>query len=198
MTQKESEHFGAAQASTPVDTGAKLMAFLNSAFGRLLVGSLIGIIGLFTWQRQDWLFKEEYYRSQVLLDRRLDLVERTNTDVGYLIADADSVAAVFVKQSPLDQRNEVINEYNEQQAQWFGTYASQAALLGFYFPSNVSDKFTEIVQATQDLDVQFYFLTVSDQDNFQRAYNEVRQVSEEVRVLLQAWNDLALQHLQSK
>jgi len=198
MTQKESEHSGAAQASTPVDTGAKLMAFLNSAFGRLLVGSLIGIVGLFTWQRQDWLFKEEYYRSQVLLDHRVDLIERINTSVGHLVADANSGIAVYAKHAPPHQKSEVIEEYNEQQAEWFGTYAAHAGLLGFYFPPDVSDKFTEVVQATENLDVQLYRLSISDQDNFQQAVNEAYQASKEVRVLLQAWNDLALQHLQPK
>lgn len=198
MAQRESDRSGAAQVSPSVDTGAKLMAFLNSAFGRLLVGSLIGIVGLFTWQRQDWLFKEEYYRSQVLLDRRLDLIERINTDVGYLVADADTVRAGYQKHVPGNQLSEVINEYNEQQAQWFATYSSHAALLGFYFPSDVSDKFTEVVQATENLDRRLYLLGKSDQDNFQEALNEYYQASNEVRALLQAWNDLALQHLQAE
>ena len=87
---------------------ANLLEFLNSGLGLLLVGALVGAIGLFTWQRMDWLFKQEYLREQVMLDRKINLIEKINADVGALVAHADSVIAVVVKQASNNQRNNVI------------------------------------------------------------------------------------------
>jgi hypothetical protein len=196
MMQKEDNPSEEIKNSALVTIGAKLMSFLNSKLGTLLIGTIIGILGLFTWQRQDWLFKEQFYRHQILVDRRVELIEQVNTDVGRFLASADTVVAVFAKQAPPEQIREVIETYNDQQAQWFGAHNAHTALLGFYFPINVSDKFTEIVGATERFDVKLYRLSVSDKESFSQAVNDARQVSTEIRGLIQEWNDLVLQHLQ--
>jgi hypothetical protein len=39
----------------------KLGQFLASTAGGIIVATLIGALGLFTWQRRDWVFKEQYH-----------------------------------------------------------------------------------------------------------------------------------------
>ena len=174
----------------------KLVKFLNFGLGLVLVGALAGAIGLFTWQRMDWIFKQEYLRSQVVLDRQIDLIENINADVGSLIADADSVIAVIVKQAPGKQRNQVIERYNDEQASWFSVSVSHQALLGFYFPDSISVEFREgIVNATKKLDVEVYKYAKNNTiDQRKKSYEASRQVWHQ----LQAWNKLAMKHLQSK
>ncbi len=43
-------------------------AILNSGLVLLLAGAIVGAVGLFTWQRRDWLFKQQYLRTQTMLD----------------------------------------------------------------------------------------------------------------------------------
>ena len=76
-------------------TRKAMLAFLNSGFGLLLVGAAVGALGLFTWQRQDWIFKRDYLRAEVMLDRRLNLIETINTELGAYIADANGVIAAI-------------------------------------------------------------------------------------------------------
>jgi len=112
---------------------ARFTAFLNSSLGLLLTGSLIGAAGLFTWQRQDWLFKEKYLRSQAMVDHRLNLVEQVNRETGRFVAAADNVINAYFKRVPDKQRDEVTLAYNTEQTQWFGSYGSLQAMLRFYF-----------------------------------------------------------------
>jgi len=173
----------------------KFVKFLNSGIGLVLVGALVGAIGLFTWQRMDWLSKQEYLRAQVMLDRKIDLIEKINADVGSLVAAADSVIAVIAKQASGKQRNQVIEIYNDEQARWFGLSASHQALLGFYFPQSISDEFAKgIVNATKNLDVKVYkYAKESTKEQRMGSYEASRQV----RRQLQAWNKLAMKNLQS-
>ena len=100
---------------------ASLLTFLNSSFGILLIGSLVGAIGLFTWQRRDWVFKEQYLRNQVMLDRQLDLVDSINKDVGKLVAFAASISAPIARGPVSDeQTTESVHSYNDFQSSWFG------------------------------------------------------------------------------
>jgi hypothetical protein len=174
----------------------KLVAFFNTGLGTVLLGAVIGIIGLFTWQRQDWLFKERYYRGQVILERQVELVEQINTGIGRYLACADTAIAAVVKKVPPDQRSAWIDQYNAQQAEWFGARSVYASLLGFYFPSQVAEKFSEIVSATQQLDLRIYELTSAGGGDLSQARDAAYQSSRDVREVLQEWNDLALQHLQ--
>lgn len=169
-----------------------MLAFLNSGLGLLLVGAVLGAIGLFTWQRQDWIFKQAYLRSEVMLDRRLNLIETINADVGALIADADTVIAAIAKQSLRNQINQVVELCNEEQARWFCAAPAHAALLGFYFLPVVPEQFTEeLVKSTQALDVAIYQVVSG---SLQSA--EAWQVSGSVRGHLQSWNTLAVKELQ--
>jgi hypothetical protein len=171
---------------------SKMLAFLNSGLGLLLVGALLGVIGLFTWQRQDWVFKQAYLRAEAMLDRRLNLIEAINADVGALVADADSVIAAIAKQAPRTQINQVVEVYNEEQARWFGAAPAHAALLGFYFPPVVAEQFTEeLVKSTQALDVAIYRVVSTSIESA-----EAWQVSGSVRAQLQSWNTLAMNELQ--
>lgn len=174
----------------------KLLKFLNSGLGLLLVGSLVGTIGLFTWQRRDWLFKQEYLRAQIMLDRKIDLIERINSDVGYLLADANGIIAVVAKEAPGNQQNAVIELYNEEQARWFGVSVSHQALLKFYFPSDLSKTFKQdVVEATKRLDLKVSML--SQQKN-KKNIQPVYAASNEVHRQLQQWNGIALENLQTK
>ncbi len=109
--------------------------FLNSAFGLLLVGSLLGAVGLFTWQRQDWIAKQRYLRVQVMLDRQMNIIERINADVGRLLAAATVPAVDIRKNAPADQRTEGIKKYNDQQIVWFEAYSAYETQLILYFSS---------------------------------------------------------------
>ena len=115
---------------------ARFSAFLNSSLGLLLMGSLIGAAGLFTWQRQDWLFKERYHRSEAMLDRRLNLLEQINRETGQFVAAADDVIAAYLKGVSKQQINDVVGAYNKEQAQWFASSGSLQAMLRFYFPED--------------------------------------------------------------
>jgi hypothetical protein len=66
-----------------------LISFLNTSFGGVVAAAVFAALGLFTWQRLDWVFKERYQRNQIFLDRQLDLVENVNRDVGKLVALAN-------------------------------------------------------------------------------------------------------------
>ena len=167
----------------------------------------MGAIGLFTWQRIDWLSKQEYLRAQVMLDRKIDLVERINADVGALVADAECVIAVIDKLSAGDQENEVITLhdgqrsevielYDEEQAKWFGVTASHHALLVFYYSHDVSEAFAEdVVASTRTLDVRVYkYASERTEENYCQAYRALQ----EVRHRLQGWNAEALKCLQSR
>lgn len=170
----------------------KMLAFLNSGLGLLLVGAVLGAIGLFTWQRQDWVFKQAYLRSEVMLDRRLDVIETINADIGALVADAETVIAANAKQAPRNQINQVVKLYNEEQARWFGAAPAHAALLSFYFVPVVAQQFTDaLLKSTQALDVAVYQVV---NGSLQSA--EARQVSGSVREQLQSWNTLAMKELQ--
>jgi hypothetical protein len=173
----------------------KLFDFLNSGFGLVLAGAVVGVFGLFTWQRLGWLFKQKYLREQIMLDRKIALIERINADVGALVADADSVIAVIVKKGSPNQRTQIIEAYNEEQAKWFGLSASYQALLGFYFPDQVAAMFMKkVIGATQDLDVRVSLFSRQATDQSQKA---VYKASHDVRSHLQVWNKLAMGNLQS-
>jgi len=171
---------------------AEFTAFLNSSLGVLLIGSAIGAAGLFTWQRQDWLFKERYYRSQVMVDRRLNLVEQINGETGRFVAAADDVIAAYFKGVSNKQKNEVMRAYNNEQAHWSGSYGSQQAMLRFYFPDNeVDDKFSEIVAGTKELDARLDSVWAGN-DPAQAA-----EMSQKIRGELEMLNKLALQRILS-
>jgi len=168
-------------------------AFLNSSLGVLLVGSLIGAAGLFTWQRQDWLFKEKYYRSQVMVDRRLNLVEQINHDTGRLVAAANDIIAAYSKGLTNEQKKEVVQAYNKEQAQWFGGYSSEQALLAFYFSEkDIADKFATVVATSQEIDMHVYYVSTGAESPAQAT-----EVSRKIREELEAFNRLALQRLLS-
>jgi len=170
-----------------------MVAFLNSSLGVLLIGSLIGAAGLFTWQRQDWLFKEKYYRSQVIVDRRLNLVEQINRDTGRFVAAANDLISAYSKQLTSEQTKEAVQAYNKQEAEWFGGYGSEQALLAFYFPEkDVRDSFGAIVDTSEELDRQAYYVSTGAKNASQAA-----EVSQKMRTELEAFNRLALQRVLS-
>jgi hypothetical protein len=170
-----------------------LLGFLNSALGLLIVGAALGAIGLFTWQRMDWRYKQDYLRSQVLLDRRVNLVERINSDVGRYLAHADDAIAVIAKDAPLRQINDVLRLYNSEQARWFGVRGAHEALLAVYFPAPVTRMFANgVVKPTETLDVSIYaYATSHGVASQQRAL----AVAQQVRQHLAAWNEVALEQL---
>jgi|SRR6516162_120778 hypothetical protein len=169
----------------------KLGQFLSSASGGIIVAAAIGALGLFTWQRRDWVFKEQYHRNEVLTDRAVELVQKINVDTGMFIAQANDLIAAYQKRVPSTEISQEIETYNQQQAKWFGSYISDSALIGFYFPrQEMTTKFTEIAQTTEDLDRQIYLLSAG-----QKTPLEVHEVAERVRSLLGQWNTLALSNL---
>ena len=171
----------------------EVVTFLSSALGLLLIGSLIGTVGLFTWQRQDWLFKQKFLGAQVMLDRRLNIIEKINADVGRLLATAMSVVVVIRKQGPADQRNDTIQKYNDQQVEWFAAYSSHEALLVFYFSRNLSEAFiSKVVGAYENVDIQISkYRRNPDNDHYANAYYALQNLRSELR----SWNSLALNNL---
>jgi hypothetical protein len=168
-----------------------LAAFLNSSLGVLLMGSAIGVGGLFTWQRNDWLFKERYARNQVMVDRRLNLIEQINRDTGRLLAAADDVFAAIAKRVPGDQRDEMVRAYNKEQAEWSANSGASKALLGFYFRDNdVAGTFDRIASGARDLDGHFDAAWTGAEDPVRAADS-----SNTIRRELEALNQVALQHL---
>ena len=170
-----------------------LIAFLNSPLGLALVAALLGAIGLFTWQRLDWVFKQEYLRDQVILDRQLNLVEKINKDVGRLYATAIGPVVSIYKGAGREQTNEAVTQYNDQQVDWFSAYPAHEALLVFYFSPEVSGAFkSEVVGAYEKLDPQIYRYQLSpDQEHYRNAYQSLKNLND----ALQSWNSLALQNL---
>lgn len=189
MSQKDSNSLEDTYSS-------KLKSFVNSSLGVLLIGSVIGILGLYTWQRQDWLFKEQYYRDQVILDRQIELFEQVNAEIGSYLARADDLIAVISKRGSLEQRNDCINKYNEQQAQLFGTSKVYDPLLEFYFPVHILEQFNEVIQSAEQHDVQMYRLTKTANGEFSAEVAAARVSSVVVNLELREWNALVLQYLE--
>ncbi len=167
-----------------------LLAFLNSGFGVLLSATLVGAVGLFTWQRRDWVFKERYLRTQVLLDRQLNLVDGINRDVGKLVALAASISAPILKGPvPEDQTDDSIRSYNEFQASWFGLCEAYKASLAFYFSGEIVDSFAHVVTATETLDISL--TQVRTRDGAGHAYETGLAVYERLR----EWNAKTLSQI---
>jgi hypothetical protein len=141
--------------------------------------------------RRDWVFKEQYHCNEVLTDRAVELVQKINVDTGMFLAQANNLIAAYQKQVPSTQMRQEIDGYNKQQAKWFGSYISDSAVIGFYFPrQEMTRKFTEIAQTTEDLDRQIYLLSAG-----QKTPSEVHEVAERVRSLLGQWDTLARSNL---
>ena len=170
-----------------------LSTFLNSGVGLIIVGALIGAIGLFTWQRRDWLFKQKHGRAEVMLDRQLDLIERINADVGRLLATATGSVVVIKKQGPKEQVDDAINDYNNQQIDWFSAYSSYEALLVFYFSNELSELFTsKIVGAYEKADPQISnYSRNPNNENYAGAYHALENIRQELR----SWNAEAFKSL---
>ncbi len=160
-----------------------LFTFLNTNFGVLLAGSAFAALGLFTWQRQDWLFKERYQRSQVMLDRQLDIMANVNKDAGRLIALAASISAPVLKGGVSDEQTfESIRAYNEFQSHWFGICEAYKASIAFYFPPAIIDAFDRVTGAMEDLDLSLAHVTTTE--GADKAYN----AGLSARAELKAWN----------
>ena len=170
-----------------------LIVFLNSPLGLALVAALLGALGLFTWQRLDWLFKQEYLRDQVILDRQLNLVEKINKDVGRLYATAIAPVVSIAKRAGQEQTNEAVTQYNNQQVDWFSAYPAYEALLVFYFSPEVSKAFkSEVVGAYEKLDPQIYrYQRSPDREHYESANQSLKNLNN----ALQSWNSLALHNL---
>ncbi len=169
-----------------------LFTFLNSGFGILLTGSVLGGVGLFTWQRRDWIFKERYLRTQVLLDRQFGLVDSINRDVGKLVALAASMSAPILK-GPVskDQTDDSIRSYNEFQSTWFGLCEAYKASLAFYFSDEIVTSFASVVTATENLDVSLQL--VGNRDAAEKAYDAGLAVYNSLR----KWNAKVLRKIKS-
>jgi hypothetical protein len=190
VKSSESDH---PDSAAPEAGPGRMFVFLNSSLGVLLIGSLIAAVGLFTWQRQDWLFKENYHRNQVMLDRRLNLLEQINRDTGHLVAAADDFFAACAKGVPQEQKNQVVQAYNTEEVKWSGSYGAKQALLAFYFPGkDVGDRFAEIVGTSRELDLHVDSVWQGRENPAQGA-----EISEKIRRQLAALNRLALQRLLS-
>lgn len=177
-----------------ISRSATLVDFLNSGLGLLLIGSLVGALGLFTWQRQDWLFKQRHLRAQVMLDSRLNTIEKVSADVGRLLATATAPVVTMYKAGPSAQLNEAIKEYNDQQVEWFTAYHSHESLIAFYFSPELSEAFSsKIVRAYEDVDIQLSrYLRNRGNDHYRRAYEALQKLRDGLR----SWNSLALNNLQ--
>lgn len=199
MTQKEDRPSEKIENGTPPSKGDKLISFLNTKLGMLVIVTIVGILGLFTWQRWDWDYKQDYKQDfnshQILVDRRIEVIEQANKDVGQFLANAETTIAAIEKRVPNEQRNEIINTYNVQQKQWFGSHHAHTALLEVYFPSNVSVKFTEIVTVTRELDGQISYLSKTDNESIPQAATNARQAVDKIGGMIREWNNLVKQEL---
>jgi hypothetical protein len=167
-----------------------LLAFLNSSFGVMLSAAIIAAIGLYTWQRQDWVFKERYQRTQVMLDRQFDLVEKINKDVGKLVAlEADITSPILSGPVSEDQTEGSMNSYNAFESTWFGLCEPYKASLAFYFPSEIVTSFTKVIEATENLDISLK--SFMEPGGAQKAYDAGIEVYKELR----AWNAKALKEI---
>ncbi|MDJ0536628.1 MAG: hypothetical protein QNJ70_29765 [Xenococcaceae cyanobacterium MO_207.B15] len=177
MESQESNLGNQHQEKTTSNFSSQLVAFFNFPLIVLLVGSFIGIIGLFTWQRVDWVQKANLNRAEVIFDRQVNIIEKINADVGYYVADANTAIESIRKGQP-QQRNTYIEKYNQRQAKWFAVSTSDQTLLLFYFPESentpqeekLSVKFEEIIEATWDVDIKLQLYSRNRTDsNYQAA-----------------------------
>lgn len=137
----------------------QLWTFLNSSIGMLLASTVVAGIALFTWQRLDWRSKQEYKRREVLLDRRIELVEVVVKDASAYLAHSANVLAVIEKAAGTAQLNAVISAYNEQQAKWFAAAETHAALAELYLPQALSTDLATLAQGIEHMDVAIYHAT---------------------------------------
>ena len=181
----------------------RLGTILNSPLVILLIGSLIGILGLFTWQRKDWVEKTKLAREEVIFDRQVNIIDKINADVGYYLADANTAIQAINKAGAVQQAIH-IGDYNQRQSEWFGISLSYEAILQFYFSEDkntfgnesilnenktisnenesilnknksiISKKFEEIIKATKDVDIELQSYH-ADSDETKEDYNADRE-----------------------
>ncbi len=153
----------------------------------LVVGSLIGAFGLFTWQYKDWRNKQRYDRETLILDRRVELIEKINADTGDYIGHAETVIAAIKKEAPSEQINSSINKLNEQQLQWRAVSTAHEVSLLFIFPGDkykdIIDKFKELKKSTDEVDGQVY-----KYHQGLITYREAIDATQSAREILTDWN----------
>lgn len=189
VSNLENQH----EEKTTSNLPARLGAILNSPLLVLLVASLIGILGLFTWQREDWKQKAKLTRAEVVFDRQVNIIEKINADVGYYLADANTAIESIKKGKP-EQEKTYIEKYNKRQAEWFGVSSSHQALLLFYFPEDentpkedentpkdekISAKFQEIIEATKGVDIKLQLYSPNRTDRNYRAARDATNFVQE-------------------
>jgi hypothetical protein len=170
-----------------------LIAFLNSSFGVMLGAVILGAIGVFTWQKWDWLSKERYHQTQVFLDRQLDLIDKINRDVGKFVALAASISAPILKGPvPKKETKESIQTFNEYQSSWFGECEAFKASLAFYFESRIVEAFEPVIDATGNLD--YALKDVWTREGASQSYNAGLAVYKSLR----EWNAKALKEIKGE
>ena len=157
--------------------------FLNSNIGMLLASTLVAGVALFTWQRLDWRAKQEYKRREVILDRRIELVEAVVKDASAYLAHAANVLAAIEKAAGTPQLNAIIQSYNDQQSKWFAASETHAALAELYLPEKLCSELGIVVEATRHMDVAIYHAT---QDPAQTQTGYTLQAT--LREGLQTWS----------
>jgi hypothetical protein len=139
--------------------------FVNSPLGLLLVGSLVsGLIVQFIvsrWQRQNWIFQQQFTDRKARTDKRLEaqyaLLEAINRAVAKILTQSQNVAVGEIKAFAPEQMAEVIRTYNEAVDEWEMNARGFRIQLQVYFRTEVLIKqWDAIKQQRDELDVAIY------------------------------------------
>jgi hypothetical protein len=104
----------------------EIARLLNSPLGLLLAGSLVsGLIVQFIvsrWQRQNWVFQQQFTDRKARTDKRLEaqyaLLEAINRAVAKILTQSQNVGVGYMKGIPPKQMAGVIETYNTAVDEW--------------------------------------------------------------------------------
>jgi hypothetical protein len=149
----------------------EIARFVNSPLGLLLAGSLVsGLIVQFIvsrWQRQNWVFQQQFTDRKARTDKRLEaqyaLLEAINRAVAKILTQSQNVAVGYIKGIPPKQLAGVIETYNTAEDEWEMNARGFRLQLQVYFRTDgLIKQWDAIKQQRDELDVAIYQLSTGE------------------------------------
>jgi hypothetical protein len=145
--------------------------FVNSPLGLLLAGSLVsGLIVQFIvsrWQRQNWIFQQQFTDRKARMDKRLEaqygLLEAINHAVAKILTHSQNVAVGYIKGFAPKQMTDVIETYNAAVDEWEMDARGFWLQLQVYFDTDALIKQWSVIKQQRDeLDVVIYQVGIGE------------------------------------
>ena len=139
--------------------------FVNTPLGLLLAGSLVsGLIVQFIvsrWQRQNWIFQQQFADHKAHLDKRLDaqyaLLVAINRAVAKILTHSQNVVVGYMKGLPAKQMAGVIEAYNAAVDEWeMDTRGFRLQLQVYFQGEGLTAQWDIIKKQRDELDVALW------------------------------------------